>query len=101
MPMAAADDVAAFRRYGKITKAMASDAECEDFLAFAVEALEVQGVKPMPDSRLYCLAVRMLALHYYDNRSLMADKDTQIPLGMQSMVNWLHYTPAAEGAASK
>ena len=96
--MAAADDVAAFRRYGKITKAMASDEECEDFLAFAVEALEGQGVKPMPDSRLYVLAVRMLALHYYDNRSLMADKDTQIPLGMQSMVNWLHYSPAAEGA---
>ena len=99
--MAAADDIAAFRRYGKITKAMATDEECGDFLAFAVEALAVQGVSPMPSSRLYVLAVRMLALHYYDNRSLMADKDTQIPLGMQSMVNWLHYTPAAEGAGSE
>ena len=67
-------------------------------MGFAVEALEAQGVKPMPDSKLYALAVRMLALHYYDNRSLMADKDMQIPLGMQSMVNWLHYTP--EGAKS-
>lgn len=99
--MAAANDVAAFRRYGKITQTMASDEECVDFLASAMEALEVQGVKPMPESSLYKLAVRMLALHYYDNRSLMADKDTQIPLGMQSMVNWLHYTPAAEEEASE
>lgn len=93
----AAADIAGFRRYGKITVAMATDEECQEFLEFAVEALEAQGVKPRGGA-LYKLAVRMLALHYYDNRSLVADKIMEIPYGMQSMVNWLHYSPAAEGA---
>lgn len=97
----AAVDVEAFRRYGKITKAMATDGECVEFLAAAVEALKAQGVKPMPESHLYGLSVRMLALHYYDNRSEMTDKDKQLPLGLQSMVNWLHYMPATEGATSE
>lgn len=47
------------------------------------------GVPPGTENPLYDLGVYMLAVHYYDNRGVLADKSAEVPLGVMSIMHQL------------
>lgn len=85
-------NVQTFRAYARIPAGVV-DEICQLCLDAAIEDLRDQGVPPMEHSKLYELAVLMLALHFYDNRGLLADKTAELPMGVQAIVIKLHYKP--------
>lgn len=85
-------DLRGFQAYGHINPG-AEDDVCQLCLGAAEENLAGQGVQPAPESYLYILAVYMLALHYFDNRGMLADKTAELPMGVMALVNQMHYKP--------
>lgn len=73
----------------------AANAETDrDMLALCMEAaqlyLENAGVRRMTGNALYDLAVLQLAVHYFDNKGVLAEGGTaQIPMGVNSIMHQL------------
>lgn len=61
-------------------------------LAAAIQWFKAAGVKePDDDNALYDIGVYMLALRYYDQRGVVGDKTTPLPLGVMSIMHQLRY----------
>ncbi len=66
----------------------------EQLLKMCMEAaqtwFEGAGVpEPAEPNRLYDLGVYMLAVHYFDNRGVIGGKDSELPMGVWSIMHQL------------
>lgn len=58
----------------------------------AEEYLTNAGIKIDYEKELYCLAVKLLVTHWYDNRMITSDKNqTKLPFSLDAIIKQLKY----------
>lgn len=81
------DLVEGVKRYGKIE--FEPDEEIIPLIGAAIDTLEGAGVSRESTSDLYVLAIKRLAMHYYENREEITTVTGQMPMGMNWMITHL------------
>lgn len=66
------------------------DVLIETLIKSAETYLENAGVKISYEVELYCLAIKMLVLHWYENRTVIGKADN-IGFGLESIISQLKY----------
>ncbi len=93
-------DVESVRNYCKIDDA--ADADVEDMIAaaklYVINAIELKTEATLVENPVYGLCVKMLVSHWYDNRGVVKDgvSSVPIPFGVTSLIVQLANSYEAE-----
>lgn len=69
-----------------------TDSDIITYVAAAELYLTNAGIVKDETNALYCLAVKMLATHWADNREVIGKAD-KLAMGIDSIISQLKYTP--------
>lgn len=70
------------------------DGQIESLKLSAELYLKNAGVKVSYENELYALAVKLLTLHWYDNRSCIGESNKKVAdISLTAIINQLIYTP--------
>lgn len=87
-------DLLSVYRYCKVDP---DDREIQDLIdaaeAYIINLIDMKTVTTLEEDPVFCLAVKMLVLHWYDNRGGVISGPrmavTDIPIGIQSLITQL------------
>lgn len=82
------------KKYPRIDEDDDSDNETiKDLQKAAEEYLTNAGVKIDYEKQLYCLAVKLLVTHWYDNRIITTDKNqSKLPFSLDAIIMQLKFS---------
>ncbi|HEK4853241.1 TPA: head-tail connector protein [Clostridioides difficile] len=63
--------------------------ELKDLKEASEEYLKNAGIVANYENKLYFLAIKMLVLHFYDNKGITSNKTEEIPYGITCIINQL------------
>lgn len=73
-----------------------SEQEIRELKEACEEYLKNAGVRKDYENKLYFLAIKKLILHFYDNRGIVSNKNSEIVYGITPIINQLQLEKRVE-----
>lgn len=65
--------------------------EVSALIEASIMYLKNAGIAKDYENALYILAIKMIVKHWYDNREITSNKNTEVPLGVTCIINQLQF----------